>query len=182
MSKHNKVEIDSDKSYEEDVISFSGIIYFVVGLFLLIIVTFGLMWIFQYKVLEPDAEEQAAKIKSENPLMMSEKENLPPEPRLQSAPGFGVDTKKGRVSLELREPQAEWNELQLLNKDILENGEKADDGKTIVAMPMKDAKEKLLKDGNIKFIAGPQGDKAMTEASYYVSGSSAGRIASDKRR
>lgn len=182
MSKHNKVEIDLDKPYEEDVISFSGIIYFVVGLFLLIVVTFGLMWIFQYQVLEPDAEAQAAKVKSDNPLMMSEKENLPSEPRLQSAPGFGIDTKKGRISLELREPQAEWNELKKLDKDILENGEKSEDGKTIVALPIKDAKERLLKSGDLKSVAGPQGEKALNEARYFISGASAGRKASEKRR
>ncbi|MEZ5345726.1 MAG: hypothetical protein R2681_09250 [Pyrinomonadaceae bacterium] len=193
MSEHNKVEIDSekafqnvelslDKPYEEDVISFRGILYFGAGLFLLIVITFGLMWIFQFQVLAPDAEEKAAQVKRDNPLMLSEDEKLPPEPRLQSAPGFGVDSKNGRISLELREPQAEWHELQKQYKDIWENGEKSSDGKTVVALPIKEAKEKLLKDGNVKSATGPEAEKAYTDARHFVSGSSAGRLASEKRK
>ena len=46
-----------------------------------------------------------------NPLAMSDREQLPPEPRLQMAPGFGVDTEKGRVNLELSYPQSEYRTL-----------------------------------------------------------------------
>ncbi|MCB1024931.1 MAG: hypothetical protein KDB79_11100 [Acidobacteria bacterium] len=182
MSKHNKEVIDSDKPYEADVISFSGILYFGAGLFLLIVITFGLMWILEYKVLLPDAEEKDAKAKQTNPLMMTEGENLPPEPRLQSAPGFGVDTKDGRVSLELREPQAELKELQKQWKDVWENGEKDQAGKTVIAIPIAEAKEKLIKSGGIKSVAGEQGEKVLRQASHFISGSSAGRMASEKRR
>lgn len=178
MSKHEEVEVNSDKPYEVDVLNFKGIVYFCVGLTLLIVVTFGLMWIFQYKVLQPQAEESDYK----NPMAMTEEERLPPEPRLQSAPGFGVDGKDGRVGLELREPQAEWKELQKQYKDIWEHGEKGKDGKTVISMPIEDAKAKLLKDGNIKAKSGKESEKALKELDAFVSGASAGRRSSEKRR
>ena len=39
-----------------------------------------------------------------NPMAMTDKEQLPPEPRLQVAPGFGVESADGRVNLELMAP------------------------------------------------------------------------------
>ena len=180
MSKHQKVEINLDKLYEEDVINFTGILYFGVGLFLLIVITFGLMWILQFYVLQPRTDE-INKTRA-NPLAMTDEENLPPDHRLQSAPGFGVETKDGFVNLELREPQAEWNELQKQYKGIWEHGEKSSDGKTIIAMPIEEAKEKLLKDGGLKAATGEDGKNALEAATKYISGSSAGRVASETRR
>ena len=46
-TKHEKTYVDFDKPYEENIIGIRGIIYFATGLFLLIVVTFGLMWAFQ---------------------------------------------------------------------------------------------------------------------------------------
>ncbi len=178
MSKHQDVEVNPDKPYEEDVINFRGIIYFGIGLFLLIVVTFGLMWILQYKILAPQAEEADIK----NPMGMNAEENLPPEPRLQSAPGFGVDTKDGRIGLELREPQAEWNVLQKQYQEIWENGEKGADGKTVIAIPIDEAKARLLKEGSVKAVEAAEGQDALNNVTSYVSGSSAGRKASEKIR
>ena len=180
MSKHQEKEINLDKSYEEDVVNFKGILYFCGGLTLLIIVTFGLMWILQYRVLLPQADGDDAN--NLHPLALNQEERLPPEPRLQSAPGFGVEGKNGRINLELREPQAEWNELKKQYEDIWENGEKGEDGKTIIALPIKEAQEKLLKSGSIKSVAGEEGKKVLNEANRFISGSSAGRIASETRR
>ena len=177
MSKHEEVEVNSDKPYEVDVLNFRGIIYFCVGLILLIVVTFGLMWIFQYKVLQPQAEENDYK----NPMAMTEEERLPPEPRLQSAPGFGVDSKDGRVVLELREPQAEMKELQKQYEDIWEHGEKDKDGKTVISLPIEDAKAQLLKDGSIKAKSGTEGEQALSKLDTYISGSSAGRSSAKRR-
>ena len=44
MAKHEKSFVDFDKPYEQNLIGLQGIIYFAVGLFLLIVITFGLMW------------------------------------------------------------------------------------------------------------------------------------------
>ncbi len=43
MPKHEKTFVDFDKAYETNLIGLRGVIYFGVGLFLLIVVTFGLM-------------------------------------------------------------------------------------------------------------------------------------------
>ena len=45
-------------------------------------------------------------------MAMSEQERLPPEPRLQVARVSASTVENGRVNLELREPQAEYRELQ----------------------------------------------------------------------
>ncbi len=180
MSKHQEKEINLDKSYEEDVVNFKGILYFCGGLTLLIIVTFGLMWILQYRVLQPEADGEDAN--NLHPLALSKEERLPPEPRLQSAPGFGVDSKEGRISLELLEPQAEWNELKKQYEEIWKNGEIDKDGKTVISLPIKEAQERLLKNGSIKSVTEEEGKKVLSKANTFISGSSAGRLASETRR
>ena len=44
--KHVNTPADFDKGYEENEIGLKGIVYFGIGLFLLIVITFGLMWAF----------------------------------------------------------------------------------------------------------------------------------------
>lgn len=177
-TRHEKTFVDFEHPYERNIIGLRGIIYFGIGLFLLIIIAFGLMWFFM-KVLEQEAREGDRQ--NANPMMMSERERLPPEPRLQVAPGFGVDVKdEGRVNLELKEPQAEWQVLRKQYQEIWEKGEKAPDG-TIVALPIDEAKEKFLeqkKEGG----SGERNENIMEEARSIVSDSSAGRRANEKKR
>ncbi len=182
MSNHENTNIDTDQTYESNTIGFAGIAYFSVGMFLLIVITFGLMWVFQFNVLEEQALEADRQSERENPLLLSAEEKLPPEPRLQSAPGFGVDDKSGRVPLELREPQAEYRELMKQWKKAWKDGEKDTKTKTVISLPIKDAKEKLLKDKSIKTRSEAEGKKALDSADFAVSASSAGRIASEKVR
>lgn len=182
MSKHEDTNLDPNQSYEANTIGFSGILYFAVGLFLLIVITFGLMWIFQFSVLEPNADAQNEKSAAKNPYAKSEAEKLPPEPRLQSAPGFGVDDQGGRIPLELREPQAEYRELMKQWKRTWEEGEKDTKTKTIISLPIKDAKERLLRGNTIKARSGEKGKRALASADFSVSSSSAGRLASEKVR
>ena len=101
--KHGHSETSFEKGYEENVVGIKGIAYFGVGLFFLILITFGLMWSLM-GVLEDKAKETKS---SNNPMAMSEMEALPPEPRLQAAPGFGIQGPNGPVSLELTAPQSE---------------------------------------------------------------------------
>ncbi len=180
MSGHNKVEIDLSKPYQANDIGLRGIVYFGVGLFLLIVVTFALMWIFQYMVLVPNADARDAKETS--PVALSQTERLPPEPRLQSAPGFGIDSETGRINLELREPQAEYKELYKQWELLWKNGEKDTRTGTVVSLSMDAAKEKVLTDGSIKTVDKEAGEKALNEAMMSISSSSAGRVASEKRR
>ncbi|MGI8639082.1 MAG: hypothetical protein ACR2MG_03930 [Pyrinomonadaceae bacterium] len=178
MAKHEKTYIDFDKSYETNLIGMRGIIYFGVGLFLLIVVTFGLM-LFLLNVME----EQAAEAKdSKSPMMMDDNERLPPEPRLQTAPGFGVDSpQQGRVNLELKAPQSEYRELHQQWEKNWADGQKDPKTGTVISMPIEEAKRKLLEE-NPKAANSADGQKMLKDSQSMVSYSSSGRIASDVRR
>lgn len=178
-TKHEKSFVDFDKPYEQNIIGMRGIIYFAIGLFLLIVVTFGLMWAL-LNVMEEQAKEAK---KSTNPLMLSDKDRLPPEPRLQGAPGFRVESRNGEINLELKAPQAEWWEVQKHYKELWEQGEKTVDAsgrETIVAMPINAAKEKLVSE--MGKTVNTAGDETATKSRMIISDSSAGRLASEKRR
>mgnify|MGYP000117870363 CR=1 FL=1 len=169
MSKHGNKEIDPDATYELNKVDVKGIVWFGAGLFLLIVITFGLMWAFQYWVLEDQAMQTDEQNRS--PVSLTDEEKLPPEPRLQSAPGFGVDTENGRVGLELREPQAEWEEVRKEWDKMLKNGEKKDG--TVISMPIEEAKEKLLSEKSIK--TSSAAEKTLKETKSVVSGANSGR-------
>ena len=178
-SKHEETFVDFDQPYEQNIIGLKGIIYFGVGLFLLIVITFALMWVLQYQVFQPQFD-QVDKL-NENPLALTDDERLPPEPRLQSAPGFGVDSPDGeRINLELREPQAEYRVLQKQWDKLLEEGAKDPKTGTVISMPIAEAKEKFLKEQGGK--ADEQKEKALNDSRSIVSQSSAGRMASERRR
>ena len=177
-TKHEKSFVDYDKPYETNIIGLRGVVYFMVGLVVLIVITFGLMVLLQNLM-----EDQAARRDRENINPMTENmppaARLPPEPRLQLAPGFGVDSPNGRVNLELKAPQSEYNELRKQWEQQWREGEKDLQTGTIVSLPIEEAKRKLL-EANVKANAG--GQKAFEESRSVYSYSSAGRLKSDKRR
>lgn len=181
-TKHEKSFVDYDKTYEQNIIGLRGIIYFGIGLLLLIVVTFVLMF-FLLNVME----DQAAKEKDTITPMRKEalEKNrdafLPPEPRLQVAPGYGVDGETGRVNLELKEPQSEWWELERKWNNQLANGQKDPNTGTVISLPIEEAKNRLVQE-NVKARPAEQGQKSLEEARSIISESSAGRLANEKRR
>ncbi len=176
-TKHEKSFVDFDRTYETNVIGMRGIVIFAVGLFVLIVITFGLMLVLQNVM-----EDQAAETKdTKSPMMMSERENLPPEPRLQAAPGFGMDSEQGRVNMELKAPQSEYREMERQWEKLWAEGQKDQKTGTVVTMPIDEAKRKFLEE-NMKTPNGEQSEKSMDESRSIVSYSSAGRTATDKRR
>lgn len=176
-TKHEKSFVDFEKPYEQNLIGLKGIIYFGVGLFLLIVITFGLMYVLLGAMADQFKEEKGAS----HPLALNEKERLPPEPRLQAAPGFGVDSDQGWVNMELKAPQAEYWELQKQWKEILEHGEKDKKTGTMVSMPIEEAKKKLLSQ-NIKAKSGEDAKKEFERSQKYFTDASSGRLAAEKRR
>ena len=177
MAKHEKSFIDFDKSYEQNLIGLRGIVIFGIGLFLLIVVTFSLMWVLLIQM-----ENYAKETKdTKNPMAMSEKDNLPPEPRIQSAPGFGVDGPNGRINLELREPQAEYRELRKIWEKEWTEGQKNQQTGTVVTLPIDEAKKKFLEQSS-SVKTDENTNKLFEEAQTFVSGSSAGRTMTDRRR
>ena len=178
MAKHEKTFVNYDKPYETNLIGLRGVIYFGVGLFLLVVVTFGLMWFLQNIMKEQALENDA---KDKNPMTMNEQERLPPEPRLQAAPGFGVDSPQGQINLELKASQSEYRELHQQWEKIWADGQKDPKTGTIISLPIEEAKKKLLEE-NVKAATGADAQKTFDESRSIVSYSSAGRLASDKRK
>lgn len=173
--KHTDSVADLNKMYEENEIQLKGIISFAVGLLLLIIVTFALIWALLNVMGDYFKSDEV------NPMAMSDKERLPPEPRLQAAPGFGVDSERGRVNLELRIPQAEYRELRKQWDDLLENGRKDPKTGMVSVMPIEEAKKKFLEQ-NVKAKSGAEAEAVLSASREFVSDAGSGRIGSQKRR
>src|SRR2546421_11407549 len=120
-----------DVNHEASDVNVPGIVSFLVGLTVLTVVTFGLMWVlfraFEKKTTEPPR----------SPMALTEKDRLPPEPRLQGAPGFAEDLEK-TASVKKEEaasapvvapgpqlPKDALYEIKILRRhweDVLENG------------------------------------------------------------
>jgi hypothetical protein len=177
-TKHEKTFADFEKPYEQNLIGLKGIVYFGVGLLLLIIITFGLMHVLLWNVLEADA---IATKSSNNPLLMSESDRLPPEPRLQGAPGFQVQGPNGAVNLELREPQSEWRELVKIWDEQRKNGMKHPETGAVIAMPIDEAIDKYVSQP-INAVSGTEAEQAAAGSMKYYTDASSGRVAAEKRR
>jgi hypothetical protein len=176
-TRHEKSFVTFEKGYEQNILGLRGIVYFGIGLLLLIVITFALMWAL-LKVFADDAAKNAAPA---SPLALSEKDRLPPEPRLQLAPGWGVETQNGPVNLELSQPGAEYTVLHEQWQEMWKNGVR--DPKTGVTsmLPIDQAKEKLLEQ-NVK---ARNDDASRTEwdrSRLFYTDASSGRVASEKRR
>ena len=96
-----------DVTHESSDVNIGGILKFVVGLtifgIIVQVLTWGMFRFFNAQEKEPP----------QGPMAMTKEERLPPEPRLQSAPGFGVKLVNGQwVTLEKSEPQAEYRVLR----------------------------------------------------------------------
>jgi hypothetical protein len=175
--KHTNDPVDL-KAYEENEIRLKGILGFGIGLLLLIVITFGLMAAFYYKLKQFHADEQDA---ARNPMALTDTERLPPEPRLQLAPGFGIESEKGRVNLELRAPGDEYREFHAQWLDWWEHGQKDAKTGTVSVMPIDEAKERLLEE-HPKAKSDPQAEEYWRESRRYYTDASSGRLAGESRR
>jgi len=177
-TKHEKSFVDFEQPYEQNIIGLKGIFYFGIGLFVLIVITFALMWV----LLDVFEDQKKAEMDVDrNPMAMNERDRLPPEPRIQGAPGFGVESPNGRVNLELGAPQAEYWELQKQWKEVWEHGLKDPHTGAMTSMGINEAKEKFLSE-QVKARSGPEADQAAAGSKMYFSDSSSGRRPSEKRR
>ncbi|MEO7971595.1 MAG: hypothetical protein ABI698_09880 [bacterium] len=97
-----------DVTHEASDVNVGGIVKFVIALTVFAIVVQVLMWgMFRFLNSQEEGKEP-----SPGPMAMSEQERRPPDPKLQSAPGFGVKLANGQWQpLENREPQAEYRVL-----------------------------------------------------------------------
>src|SRR5258706_1947800 len=92
-------------THEAGDVNVSGILKFVMGLTVLGVVVFVLMW-GMFRLLNA---QEAEKEPEAGPLAMTEEGRLTPEPRLPGADGVWIKRENGeRVNLEKKEPEAEY--------------------------------------------------------------------------
>jgi hypothetical protein len=173
MSKPKKVEIDLSRPYEENDIKLRGTVIFCSITFLMIVFSFASMWYINEWVKSGMADYEK---KNASPMAMDKQQLLPPEPRLQLAPGFGVGEGENRVNLELLNPHAEYQEMHKRWRDMEENGIKDPATGAVIAIPMHEAKEKLLHAGE-KQRTPEEAQKALADARSIYTGASSGRSA-----
>jgi hypothetical protein len=142
-----------DVTHEVSDVHVPAITKFVAALAVLMVFSFFLVWgvfrMFNAQTAEPPR----------SPMALSEKDRLPPEPRLQSAPGFAEDLEKTGAGREKRGDHANaitnkapapknplW-EIKVLREqwnDVLEHGPVDQNGQRY-GMPIEQAKDEALK-------------------------------------
>ena len=156
-------------THEKSDVSVRGVLTFVVVLTLATAAVSAGMWLlFRYF----DAQE--AKEPKRGPMAITEKDKrLPPEPRLQSAPGFEITLEDGqKKNLEKAIPQAEYRALREQWDENLKTGLKDQSG-NVVGMPIEQAMEKVVSSGLPSRVKGPGGklsDYAISTPTAWSSG------------
>ncbi len=143
-----------DVTHEMSDVHVPAITKFVLALAALMVFSFLLVWgvfrMFNSQIVEPPR----------SPMALSEKDRLPPEPRLQGAPGFADELEKaGQAGKEKRgvqpnevtnkapAPKGPLWEIQILREQwdyVLKNGPVDENGQRF-GMPIEQAKEEALK-------------------------------------
>lgn len=161
-------------THEESDINVSGVLGFVVVLTILTAAVYLGMWLlFGY------FKAQEAKEPGPGPMALTKQERLPPEPRLQAAQGFSVTLENGeKVSLELKEPQAEYRLVREQWQKDLQEGPRDQSGKS-VGMPIEAAMKKIVETGLPTRTKGPA--KLEDSAVSVPTAASSGRV-TEKRR
>jgi hypothetical protein len=129
-------------THEKSDISVRGVLTFAVVLTVATIaISLGLVVLFNF------FNAQEAKEPRPGPMALTREERLPPEPRLQAAPGFAITTEDGqRRNLELSAPQTEYQVLRQQWEENLKTGLKDQSG-NVVGMPINNAMEKVVSEG-----------------------------------
>jgi hypothetical protein len=138
-----------DVTHELSDVNLRGIMTFLGGLTVMTVVVYLLMW-GMFRVLSTQEKDEPP-----SPVAMTGKERLPPEPRLQGAPGFGEELEKEAGVKEVGEaekaprPRDPLWEIKVLRehwKSTLENGVRDSSGKFVI-LPIEEAKKELLRQG-----------------------------------
>jgi len=147
-----------DVTHEASDVQVGSIAKFVLGLLVLTIATHIALWglFMAFERREADQEKE----KPRSPMSLSDRERLPPEPRLQGAPGFAEELGKKNETAKAEAPAAKqtdesgkpkdplW-EIRVLREqwhDVLEHGAVDQNGRRY-GMPIEKAKEEILKQG-----------------------------------
>ena len=126
-------------THERSDVSVRGVMTFVVVLTLAAIaIHIGIWLLFDY------FDKQHAREPGPPPMALQKGERLPPEPRLQAAPGFQITLEDGKArNLERAAPQTEYRVLREQWEENLKTGLKDHSGK-VVGMPIDAAIDKIV--------------------------------------
>jgi hypothetical protein len=123
--------MNPDITHEVSDVNTRGILWFVLALALIIAIALvflrGMFNLFESWTRTAEGERP--------PMARTEKERLPPEPRLQAAPGFSAEGQ----SLELKEPQAEWKVVRRKWQEDLDSYGIVDRDNNIARIPINEA-------------------------------------------
>jgi hypothetical protein len=126
-------------THEVSDINVNGVLTFVVALTILTVAVYiGMLLLFRQFQSQAQAEPKPG------PMALSKDERLPPEPRLQAAPGFGITLGDGgTVNLQTKEPQAEYRALLAQWEQELK-GEFKDASGNARGIPISDAIKQVV--------------------------------------
>jgi hypothetical protein len=128
-----------DITHEVSDVNTRGILWFVLFLAGLLVIALLLLRGMNYVF-----ESWAREAEGEKPVMArTSEERLPPEPRLQGAPGYKVEGQ----NLELKEPQAEWKVVRQKWKEELEGYGIVDRDQQIGRIPIEEAIKTIAREG-----------------------------------
>jgi hypothetical protein len=166
-----------DITHEVSDVNTRGILWFV--LFLAGLIVFALLLL---RGMFNLFEAWARTAEGERPVMArSAEERLPPEPRLQGAPGYRVEGQ----NLELKEPQAEWKVVRRKWEEELNSYGVVDPDQKLARIPIEEAIKTIAREG-IKPVSAqsaaqqqqqppPPGQTTTTPSASQPSDSSSGR-------
>lgn len=145
---------NTDVTHEVSDVHVGGILKFVVALAALMVFSFLVVWGL-FRSLESKSVEPPP-----SPMALKEKDRLPPEPRLQGAPGFAEELDKSaqankgkkaehapEITRQAPGPKDPMWEIRVLRQqwnDVLEHGPVDQTGQRY-GMPIERAKEEVLK-------------------------------------
>ncbi len=141
-----------DVTHETSDVSVEALLKFVAGLTLLTAATFVLMYGL-FRLLDRQFASKDYQTRP-GPMAMTPEERIPPEPRLQQAPGFGLKLEDGTVvNLDTEnapgKPQEEYRVLREQWERILATG-KPDESSPGAGLPIDQAMKQLLENNAIK--------------------------------
>jgi len=140
-------------THEQSDVQIGGIAKFIVGLLILTIATHIALWgLFVLFQKTATTQEEGT---HRSPIAMTGEERLPPEPRLQGAPGFAENLEKAKVEehaqptpaggfIPPKDPMWEIHALREQWNHVLEHGPTDANGQKF-GMPIEQAKEEALK-------------------------------------
>lgn len=131
-----------DVTHEMSDVNVGALLKFVLALTIMTVAVYILV-LFLFKFL--DAQE-ARNEPPPGPMAMSERESLPPEPRLQAAPGFAEDLAKSVGDPNTDKPRDPLWEIRVLREEwdrVLKEGPKDQSGRP-TGIPIEEAMRKIV--------------------------------------